>query len=302
MTGPIAGPNTGHAASPDTDRNAPNAALVSDVAAGVTTGVTGQRWRATITPWGDIHPWAGAADGRPIRWFVAADDRWHVPAEETAVRQHRVEGTPVVETRLRVPDGDAVQRVWSVADGGGLTVIEIENDSSRPFAVAFSGGGIVTERPPAAVPIQGIDLDADTIVVPVGHRSSVRVAIAHTPGAGTPARLMGAAPSTAVVSGWLNVCDRPQPLRAARCIAGGGDRVGSQRPAARGAGRSGNRPARLPVRRGAADAARRRRRCMVARDRRAGRPNRSPARPAGRRCARRTRTSRPACRRPPGGG
>ena len=212
----------------DLDRGATAEALVGDVAAGVTTGVTGQRWRATVTPWGDIHPWAGAADGRPIRWFVAADDRWHVPAEETAVRQLRVEGTPVVETRLRVPDGDAVQRVWSVADGGGLTVIEIENDSSRPFAVALSGGSIITERPPADVPIQGIDLDADTIVLPVGHRSSVRVAIAHTPGASSPARLMGAAPSASVVSGWLNVCDLPsrfvlpdaslvQAIVAARC-------------------------------------------------------------------------------------
>lgn len=192
--------------------------VAGNVAAGVTTGVTGHRWRATITPWGDVHPWAGAADSRAVRWFVAADDRWHVPAEETAVRQRRLDGTPVVETRLRVPDGDAVQRVWSVADGGGLTVIEIENDSSRPFAVALSGGGLVTERPPAHVPIQGIELPADTIVVPVGHRSSVRVGIAHTSIAveGTARRsadrLVGAAPASAVVSGWLTVCERSSRL------------------------------------------------------------------------------------------
>jgi hypothetical protein len=189
--------------------------LPSAVAAGVTTGVTGQRWRATITAWGDVHPWAGAVDARPIRWFVAADDRWHVPADETAVRQRRLDGTPVVETRLRVPDGDAVQRIWSVADGGGLTVIEVENDSSRPFAVAFSGGGILTERPIADVPIQGIDLPADTIVLPVGHRSSLRVAIRHTrdadavSGTRPPDRLARAAPFAAVVAGWLSVCERP---------------------------------------------------------------------------------------------
>ncbi len=189
--------------------------LSSSVAAGVTTGVTGQRWRATISPWGDVHPWAGAVDGRPIRWFVAADDRWHVPADETAVRQHRVDGTPVVETRLRVPDGDAVHRVWSVADGGGLTVIEIENDSSRPFAVAFSGGGLLTERPVADVPIQGIDLPADTIVLPVGHRSSVRVGIPHAVGADPAStirpgdRLARAPQASAVAAGWLAVCERP---------------------------------------------------------------------------------------------
>ena len=152
-----------------------------------------------------------------MRWFVAADDRWHVPADETAVRQRRVDGTPVVETRVRVPDGDAVQRVWSVADGGGLTVIEIENESSRPFAVAFSGGGLLTERPPADVPIHGIDLPDDTIVLPVGHRSSVRVAIAHVPTAGTHGAAADAArPSTAVVSGWLDRVRAAEPLRAAR--------------------------------------------------------------------------------------
>ena len=182
-------------------------AAIGNVAAGVTTGVTGQRWRATVTPWGDVHPWAGAVDATPVRWFIAADDRWHVPADETAVRQRRLEGTPVVETRVRVPDGDAVQRVWSVADGGGLTLIEIENESSRPFAIAFSGGGLVTERPTADVPVQGIDLPADTIVLPVGHRSSVRVAIPHA--AAGPERLARAAPSSAVVSGWLTVCEAP---------------------------------------------------------------------------------------------
>ena len=146
-------------------------------APGVTTGVTGHPWRASVTPSGDIEPWDH--DQEPVRWYVAADDRWHVPAEETAVRQIRIDGTPVIETRLRIPDGDAVQRVWSVADDGGLTVIEIENDSSRPFAVALTGGGLVTERPPADVPIQGIELDASAIVLPVGHRSSARVAISH---------------------------------------------------------------------------------------------------------------------------
>ena len=91
---------------------------------GVTTGVLGGRWRATVTPWGAVVPW----DGSPtLDWHVAADDRWHSPGREAAVRQTRLDGTCVVETRLRVPDVDAVQRVWSVPDAGGLTLIEIEN-------------------------------------------------------------------------------------------------------------------------------------------------------------------------------
>ena len=79
-----------------------------------TTGVAGGSWRADVTPWGAIEPW----DGSPsLDWYVAADDRWHVPSREPAVRQVRLSGTAVVETRVRVPTGDAVQRVFSIADG-----------------------------------------------------------------------------------------------------------------------------------------------------------------------------------------
>lgn len=177
--------------------------------AGVTTGVTGRPWRASVSPCGDIEPWD--TDQSSVRWYVAADDRWHVPAEETAVRQIRIDGTPVTETRLRIPDGDAVQRVWSVADHGGLTVVEIENDSARPIAVALTGGGLLTERPPSAVPVKGIELDASAIVLPVGHRASVRVAIPHRrrESGPIPARVPDVA---AVVSGWLTVCERASRL------------------------------------------------------------------------------------------
>ncbi len=97
---------------------------------GITTGVLGGRWRATVTPWGGIQPWphaanigGGGVEEPPLEWHVAADDRWHTPAHEPAVRQQRIEGTAVVETRLRIPNGDAVQRVWSVPDHGGLTIV-----------------------------------------------------------------------------------------------------------------------------------------------------------------------------------
>ncbi len=112
-------------------------------------------------------------------------------------------GTAVVETRVRVPTGDAVQRVFSVADAGGFTVVEVENDSTLPIAVAFAGrDGVLTDRPVGAVPIEGIDLPAPRIVLPVGHRSTVRVAIAHD-GSGTvglPASLPSA---SQVTNGWL---------------------------------------------------------------------------------------------------
>ncbi|HEY7626363.1 MAG TPA: hypothetical protein VH761_04825, partial [Ilumatobacteraceae bacterium] len=143
-----------------------------------TTGIVGGRWRATITEWGAIEPW----DGSPsIDWYVAADDRWHRPREEATRRQSRVAGTPVVETRVRIPGGDAVQRVYSVADGGGLTIVEVANESNLPIAVAFTGGhSLLSPRPPTTVPAQGIDLPDDTVIFPVAHHTSIVVARGHT--------------------------------------------------------------------------------------------------------------------------
>jgi len=192
-----------------------------------TVGVTGAPCRSLVTPWGDVTS-LGEGPGSTVSWYVAAEDRWHRPADEPAVRQRRVEGTPVVETRVRIPDGDAVQRVWSVPDLGGLTVIEVENESPLPFAVAFAGGRVLTERPPADVPIRGIELPAGSIVLPVGHRSSIRVALPHDPSRIGTWALPTLAPAMAVVRGWLTVVHRASrvvlpdagladALTAARC-------------------------------------------------------------------------------------
>ncbi|WP_040496602.1 hypothetical protein [Ilumatobacter nonamiensis] len=178
--------------------------------AGITLGSTGQRPRWTLSPWGSVTPW-GEADPVSLDWYIAADDRWHVPAQEPTVRQERIEGTPVVETRLRVPDGDAVQRVWAVPEGGGSVIVEFENESPMPFAVALTGPTVVTERPPADVPIQGIDLD-DAIVLPVGHRSIVRVALAHAAGVIGPKDLGRVPPAMAVVRGWTSTVERASRL------------------------------------------------------------------------------------------
>jgi hypothetical protein len=109
----------------------------ADTANGITIGVTGQQARWTVAPWGAITPW-GQENPVTFEWFIAADDRWHVPAHEPTVRQLRLEGTPVLETRVRIPDGDAVQRIWAVPDGGGSVIIEFENESPKPFRVSSS--------------------------------------------------------------------------------------------------------------------------------------------------------------------
>jgi hypothetical protein len=177
-------------------------------------GVLGGQWRATVTPWGAIDPW----DGSPrLDWCIAADDRWHRPEREAAVRQTRVDGTPVLETRVRIPDGDAVQRIWSVPDAGGLTLVEVENRSPLPIAVAFTRSDLGSERPPTQVPLQGIDLPATTVTFPVGHHASVVVALAHH-GSGAGALPTGLPGADAVARGWVATAHRasrfvvPDPL------------------------------------------------------------------------------------------
>ena len=184
--------------------------------AGVTIGATGQRARWSVSPWGSIAPWD--ADGSTaLEWYVAASDRWHIPAQEPTVRQIRIDGAPVVETRVRIPDGDAVQRVWAVPNSGGTVIVEFENESPLPFAIAVCGAGVVTERPVANVPIQGIHLPDDAIVLPIGHKATVRVALGRSgdgrmrtaPGSIAIAELP---PVLAVVRGWTRVVEQASRL------------------------------------------------------------------------------------------
>lgn len=171
--------------------------------------MTGGRWRAAVTPYGAVVPSDG---GEALDWHIAADDRWHSPARESAVRQRRIDGTAVIETRVRIPDGDAVQRVYSVADHGGLTVIEIENESPLPIAIAFTHGNILSQRPPTA-PIDGISLPTESVAFPIGHRATLTVAIPHSSNldsrapsqAGLPTGLPSA---VAVAQGWLKTVER----------------------------------------------------------------------------------------------
>lgn len=173
-------------------------------------GVLGGQWRATVTACGGIQHWGGLDD---LEWFVAADDRWHVPARESTVRQTRLGGAPVVETRVRIPGGDAVQRVYAVADHGGATVVEIDNESPLPIAIAFTGPAVVAARPAVAVPIEGIGLPASARVFPVGHHATLRVVVAHAGSADAWASWLPSLPAGAqVAAGWASVCARASRL------------------------------------------------------------------------------------------
>jgi hypothetical protein len=86
---------------------------------------------------------APCASGWSLDWWIGADDRWHFPSRDAGVRQRLVGDSPVVETAMRVPGGDAVHRAYAVRAPSGcgadeLLLIEIHNQTSVPFAVTFA--------------------------------------------------------------------------------------------------------------------------------------------------------------------
>lgn len=80
-------------------------------------------------------------EGWSLDWWIGADDRWHLPGREPAVRQQLVSEAPVVETLVRIPGGDAVHRAYGIrsprAIGDEWVVVEIENATPIPFGVAL---------------------------------------------------------------------------------------------------------------------------------------------------------------------
>lgn len=172
-------------------------------------GIRGGKHHASVDHVGRIE----LTDGSPaLDWHVADEKRWHSaldPAE--GLRQSTLGGTPVVETKMRVQGGDVVQRVWAVADHGGLVVIEFENDSPASVAVALTRGDLITSRPIPNQPIPGIDLPAGSIALPLAHRSTLRVALPL--GDATGAVDLVALPSAIQVSrGWLQAVESASRL------------------------------------------------------------------------------------------
>jgi hypothetical protein len=99
--------------------------------------------------------------GWTLDWWIGADDRWRVPARETTVRQSLIGHVPVVRTAVRVPSGDAVQRVFGIGGPGDPVIVEIENDSPAALvaalvvrgarALSVDGTTVVIDRLPALV-------------------------------------------------------------------------------------------------------------------------------------------------------
>ncbi len=99
-------------------------------------GTLGHPGRAAVDPSGKVTP---VLDGWSLDWWIGADDRWHLPSAEAAVRQRCIDGAPVVETAMRVPGGDAVHTAFAVTGRGeSWVLVEVENRTAIPFAVAFA--------------------------------------------------------------------------------------------------------------------------------------------------------------------
>lgn len=120
---------------------------------------------AVVAPDGSVHH---PSTGVRLEWLVGAADEWHrgATARATAVSQRLTDGIPVVETALRIPGGQVVQRVWAVADGGAeVAVLEVENRSKEAVSVALVLDGA------ARVTFDGeLGLDVGGTRVAVGRR------------------------------------------------------------------------------------------------------------------------------------
>ena len=141
-----------------------------------------------------------------LGWWVGAEDRRHHPDREAAVRQRRLGPGPVIETAMRVPGGDAVQRVYAVGGPADAVVVEIENASAVPFAVGFvprppprgRGPELELPRPPLRREQDG---RGEALVYPVAHRTRLRLALKlHPPGGAVD--LAGLPDAADVGRGW----------------------------------------------------------------------------------------------------
>lgn len=118
-------------------------------ASGCPVGTVDAGVLATVDDAGTVRP--RGADW-VLDWWIGAEDRWHHPGVEAAVRQQALAAAPVRETAMRVPGGDVVQRVAGVqATVGGrrgpAVLVEVENRTAVPVALALVVRPLVLDGP-----------------------------------------------------------------------------------------------------------------------------------------------------------
>ena len=96
---------------------------------------------AAVDRWGTVAP-IGA--GWTVGWAVGAEDRWHVAAEEAAVRTGLIDDMPVTATLMRVPGGDVTLQAAAGRVGPGRAVVlEFTNDTPVPVSLAVAVAGSI---------------------------------------------------------------------------------------------------------------------------------------------------------------
>ncbi len=97
-------------------------------------------------------------DGSPValEWWIGAEDRWHVAHQETAVRRRRLDTAPAYETAMRIPSGDAIHRVYAIGGAGDPIILEVENASPAPVALA-----LVVRGMPGGIELDKTRVDLD---------------------------------------------------------------------------------------------------------------------------------------------
>lgn len=100
-----------------------------------TLGTLGAGSIAAVDPRGVIFPFA-----RPVSiecWF-GVGDRWFRGGAGDGVRQRRIDGLPILETRQRAGDDDLVATVWAdeSGDARGRVVVELANETADAVIVA----------------------------------------------------------------------------------------------------------------------------------------------------------------------
>lgn len=82
---------------------------------------------------------APVGEGWRVGWAVGAADRWHVAAEEAAVRSGLIDDMPATVTLMRVPGGDVIVRV-AAGRSGPVRAVVLEFVNDAPVAVSLAVG------------------------------------------------------------------------------------------------------------------------------------------------------------------
>jgi hypothetical protein len=200
-------------------------------------GVLGAGRLGAVDASGGVRP-DGA--GWTLRWLIGAEDRWHVPPVEAAVRQAQVGDTPVVETRVRVTGGDVVHHAYGVTGPGGASalVVEITNETPVPVAIALVVDGasrvvpersgdvvFVDDRHRVRLPRPPSTWVNPTAFLPLAHKATLRAVIAIGDEVPDPTKLPEA---DRVAAGWRTQADIgtrwsvPEPTISAAAAAARG--------------------------------------------------------------------------------